>query len=211
MHFYTTRIDRSDPKFAEKEHLAQQIANEIENESSDHFHVVEERGRGGAQSVDEEARFSEVLSESNVRKTQMKSTSSAVQSKDSNSSWASLVKKEPQLSSSTKSTSDNASASQEISNPVKSISSSSGHSKPDDSPVQKGGKSTDPRNTSAGSKTLTSQTRSPSKTQESHTTNADAKQTSAEINSTSVEKDSVDNSQDSDGKSTTFAFNPNAK
>lgn len=60
--FYTTRIDRSDPTYKQKEAQAARIAREIEGTDVDNAHVKEERGLTvpGDAGEDEEAKYSGV-------------------------------------------------------------------------------------------------------------------------------------------------------
>ncbi|GLA10155.1 hypothetical protein AnigIFM60653_001799 [Aspergillus niger] len=57
---YTTRIDRSDPTYKQKEADAARIAREIEGATTDNAHVREERGQVSADDHDEEAKYSGV-------------------------------------------------------------------------------------------------------------------------------------------------------
>ncbi|KAL2794201.1 hypothetical protein BJX66DRAFT_304256 [Aspergillus keveii] len=57
---YTTRINRSDPAYKQKEAEAARIAREIETTEVDNAHVREERGLVGADAGDEEDKYSGV-------------------------------------------------------------------------------------------------------------------------------------------------------
>ncbi|KAL4809706.1 hypothetical protein BDV18DRAFT_83842 [Aspergillus unguis] len=57
---YTTRIDRSDPTYKQKEAEAARIAREIENSDVDNAHVREERGLQAPDAGDEEDKYSGV-------------------------------------------------------------------------------------------------------------------------------------------------------
>ncbi|KAL4888449.1 hypothetical protein BDV59DRAFT_206148 [Aspergillus ambiguus] len=57
---YTTRIDRSDPTYKQKEAEAARIAREIEGTEVDNAHVMEERGLVAADGGDEEDKYSGV-------------------------------------------------------------------------------------------------------------------------------------------------------
>ena len=58
---YTTKLDRSDPRFREKEARAAKLARDIEGSVSGNAHVAEERGQRVASEVDEETRYSSVI------------------------------------------------------------------------------------------------------------------------------------------------------
>lgn len=67
---YTTKLDRSDPSFKEKEAKAIKLAREIESATSTNIHVAEERGQiVSDRNLDEEARYSSVLVNGNPKKT----------------------------------------------------------------------------------------------------------------------------------------------
>lgn len=57
---YTTRIDRSDPTYKQKEQAAARIAREIEGADTDNAHMREERGLTTAEGGDEEDKYSGV-------------------------------------------------------------------------------------------------------------------------------------------------------
>ncbi|KAK1150270.1 poly(A)-binding protein binding protein [Aspergillus melleus] len=57
---YTTRIDRSDPTYKQKEQAAARIAREIEGVETDNAHMREERGLATAEGGDEEDKYSGV-------------------------------------------------------------------------------------------------------------------------------------------------------
>ncbi|PWY81855.1 PAB1 binding protein [Aspergillus heteromorphus CBS 117.55] len=57
---YTTRIDKSDPTYKQKQADAARIAREIEGTNTDNAHVREERGMVSTDDIDEEAKYSGV-------------------------------------------------------------------------------------------------------------------------------------------------------
>ncbi|PYH98333.1 hypothetical protein BO71DRAFT_65829 [Aspergillus ellipticus CBS 707.79] len=57
---YTTRIDKSDPTYRQKQADAARIAREIEGTNTDNAHVREERGVVSTDDIDEEAKYSGV-------------------------------------------------------------------------------------------------------------------------------------------------------
>ncbi|KAL5358345.1 hypothetical protein BJX96DRAFT_39782 [Aspergillus floccosus] len=64
-HIYTTRIDRSDPSYKQKEAEAARIAREIEGTEVDNAHVMEERGLVATGDGDEEDKYSGVRRDEN--------------------------------------------------------------------------------------------------------------------------------------------------
>lgn len=58
---YTTKLDRSDPRFREKEARAAKLARDIEGSASGNAHIAEERGQKVASEMDEETRYSSVI------------------------------------------------------------------------------------------------------------------------------------------------------